>query len=143
MSSQASWHTFARRVNLSVSSTDSGLSSADLGASDGTVGGSEHMAVCRAAMVRNGYVKHERWMSPPPEALGGGGSSNYSDVLCRMCAALDLLEAAALPAQFLLMFDELWWVVRRLCAVLSPTYRVSLIHDFYIFHVKVSDRPID
>ena len=75
-------------------------------------------------MGSNGYAEHVDW------------DCSVMALISRLASALDYLHAAALPPQWLLMFDETWEVIRRLCAHLEPYYKLRFIADIYVFDVR-------
>jgi hypothetical protein len=51
-------------------------------------------------------------------------------------ALRDELESAGLPAQFMLLFDEVWDVVNGVSNALEPLFGLANIQDFFVFHVR-------
>ena len=80
----------------------------------------------RDSMVNEGYVQLDDWTD----------TAWLDGVSAKFCAAIDRLDAAGLPAVFLLAFDEVWAVTNSLKSVLAPVFGHDLTFDFYVFNVK-------
>ena len=126
LESVAYWHDFGRGVGLSCGES-----------SHADESGSGHAALLphfehqreamREAMRSDGYVEVEDWEE----------DRTWLDRMTRsFAAAIDALDAAGLPANFLLVFDEVWEAVDRLRAVLQPVLGHGLTYDFYVFNVQ-------
>ena len=123
MLSTASWHAFGQAVGLSC------------GASADAMVGSERappadvaaVAALRQSMSRDGYVQVE-----PAQWVGDGGSEQLQRWTASFSDAIDKLDAAGLPAVFLLAFDEVWACVDRLRWTLEGALGHGLTFDFYV-----------
>ena len=76
--------------------------------------------VLRSAMRRNGYIHL-------PNLLGDVSS---------LALIVDDLEREGLPAQFMLLFDEVWEAVHSVDTTLAPLFGLQNIQDFYVFNVR-------
>jgi len=85
-------------------------------------------AAMQQEMRHDGYSKMQRaeWDTMP----------EYVPRLEALDAGISLLEAAGLPEQFLLMFDEAWDVVNSVSHALEPIYGLKNNMDFFVFNVR-------
>ena len=58
------------------------------------------------------------------------------DSMSSLASMIDDLELKGLPAQFILIFDEVWTVVHRAEVALAPLFGLQSIQDFYVFNVQ-------
>lgn len=127
-SSVASWHIFAQSIGLACTEQATDELDRDLNSGTGPYFDEERRRVLREAMRSDGYIEVEPDWDPDSARL---------ERMTRCFAdALDALDAVGLPANFLLVFDEVWEVVERLRAVLQPTLGHDLTFDFYVFNVR-------
>ena len=115
--SAASWHRFGSDVGLSCG----GASEVRWYASSG-----EYKRQLRQKMVQEGYAQISDWAD---SAWLDSMSANFGK-------AIDRLDAAGLPAVYLLAFDEVWAVTNSLKGVLEPIFGHGLTFDFYVFNIK-------
>lgn len=119
----AAWDSFGKQVGLSVASPSAQRSSRH---SEGVP--PPRAEQMRQQMQRDGYSTLPRLTWDPDD--------KDMESLSSFDRAIDLLEAAGLPPQFLLVFDEVWDVVDRVARTLEPVYGLQNIFDFYVFDVK-------
>ena len=52
-----------------------------------------------------------------------------------LSSIIDELERVGLPAQFMLLFDEVWEAVNSVSSSLEPVFGLVNIQDFFVFNV--------
>ena len=52
-----------------------------------------------------------------------------------LSSIIDELEAVGLPAQFMLLYDEVWGIVNGVSRSLEPLFGLANIQDFFVFRV--------
>jgi hypothetical protein len=82
-------------------------------------------SVLQADMRRDGYVN-----------IREGQLASSVDDMAALSSLIDELESAGLPAQFMLLFDEVWDVVNGVSNALEPLFGLANIQDFFVFHVR-------
>jgi len=120
--SSSAWDSVGRQVGLSVAGAGRERRGPGEGPPD-----ADGM---RQQMKRDGYASLPRHLwDPDPSDM---------ERLASFDRAIDLLEEASLPPQFLLVFDEVWDVVDLVSRALEPVYGLQNVFDFFVFNVKPS-----
>lgn len=114
------WQAFGSALGLSVGRDDAGTVVA--------AGAAANADAMRQQMRLDGYssLAQSEWDSRPED-------SGRLKLLDRL---IDELEAAGLPSQFMLVFDEVWELVNAVSRALEPVYGLRNVMDFYVFNVK-------
>mmetsp|Transcript_60909 Transcript_60909/g.108158 ORF Transcript_60909/g.108158 Transcript_60909/m.108158 type:complete len:446 (+) Transcript_60909:100-1437(+) len=75
-------------------------------------------------------MRHDGYSKLKQEDWSNGGHLTSLD------AGIGLLEAAGLPEQFLLVFDEAWDVANSVSQTLEPIFGLKNNMDFFVFNVR-------
>ncbi|CAE8683121.1 unnamed protein product [Polarella glacialis] len=117
----AAWNDFGHAAGVGVGSTTATSAA-------GKIQTTPDLEAMHQQMQHDGYSRLQRsnWDGQPDDP----------EKLQSFVRIIDQLEAAGLPAQFMLVFDEVWEVVNAVSRALEPIYGLRNVMDFYVFNVK-------